>query len=78
MRPRWRKVLKDLWTNYERTALVVLSITIGVFAVGVITGLYVIIIDPNLPDTITIKYEIHFTIKKDSTIHYIDPYLKIR
>lgn len=34
--PRWRKVLRDLWLNKTRTILVVLSIAVGVFAVGVI------------------------------------------
>jgi len=32
--PRWRKVVRDLWDNKSRTALVVLSIAIGVFAFG--------------------------------------------
>ncbi len=32
--PRWRKVLRDLWSNKSRTILVVLSIAIGVFAFG--------------------------------------------
>lgn len=36
--PRWRKVLRDLWGNKTRTVLVVLSIAVGVFAVGLITG----------------------------------------
>ena len=35
-RPRWRKVIRDLWMNKNRTALVVLSIAVGVFAVGTI------------------------------------------
>lgn len=34
--PRWRKVLRDLWYNKTRTLLVVLSIAIGVFAVGMV------------------------------------------
>src|SRR5215510_9655249 len=38
LRPRWRKVLGDLWSNKTRTALVVLSIAVGVFAVGMIAG----------------------------------------
>lgn len=33
---RWRKVARDLWHNKARTVLVVLSIAIGVFAVGMI------------------------------------------
>jgi putative ABC transport system permease protein len=36
LQPRWRKVIKDLWGNKVRTALVVLSIAIGVFAIGMI------------------------------------------
>ncbi len=36
--PRWRKVSADLWGNRTRTILVVLSIAVGVFAVGMIAG----------------------------------------
>jgi putative ABC transport system permease protein len=36
--PRWRKVLRDLWLNKTRTLLVVLSISVGVFAVGAVVG----------------------------------------
>ncbi len=43
MRPRWRKVLHDLWDSKSRTALVVFSIVVGVFSIGVIVGTYVII-----------------------------------
>lgn len=43
MRPRWRKVFHDLWDSFMRTALVVLSIAVGVFSIGVITGAYEII-----------------------------------
>jgi putative ABC transport system permease protein len=43
MRPRWRKVLHDLWDSKSRTALVVFSIAVGVFSIGVIVGAYVII-----------------------------------
>ena len=43
MRPRWRKVFSDLIDNKFRTALVVFSIAIGVFSIGVISGAYVII-----------------------------------
>ncbi len=38
IKPRWRKVIKDIWGNKIRTALVVLSIAIGVFAIGMIVG----------------------------------------
>ncbi|RME08318.1 MAG: FtsX-like permease family protein [Anaerolineae bacterium] len=43
MRPRWQKVLSDIWDNKVRTLLVVLSIAVGVLAIGVIAGAYVII-----------------------------------
>jgi len=43
MKPRWRKVLLDLVENKGRTVLVVLSIAVGVFSIGVIAGTYVII-----------------------------------
>ena len=43
MRPRWRKVLHDLFDNKARTAMVVLSIAVGVFSIGVIAGAYAII-----------------------------------
>ncbi len=39
-RPRWRKVLADLWENRSRTVLVVASIAVGVFAIGMIVGAY--------------------------------------
>ena len=35
---RWRKVVRDLGTHKLRTVLVVLSIAVGVFAVGTIAG----------------------------------------
>ncbi len=43
MKPRWRKVFLDLFENKARTALVVFSIAVGVFAIGTIAGAYVII-----------------------------------
>ena len=36
LRPRWRKVFRDLWLNKNRTVVVVLSIAVGVFAIGTI------------------------------------------
>lgn len=38
--PRWRKVLADLWGNKLRTLLVVLSISVGVFAIGMVYSSY--------------------------------------
>ena len=35
---RWYKILRDLWGNRGRTILAVLSIAVGVFAVGMIAG----------------------------------------
>ncbi len=43
MKPRWHKVFLDLIENKARTLLVVLSIAVGVFSIGVIAGAYVII-----------------------------------
>ncbi len=43
LKPRWRKVLADLWENKSRTLLVVASIAVGVFAVGTIVNAYVIL-----------------------------------
>jgi len=41
--PRWRKVLRDLWSNKRRTLLVVLSVAVGVFAVGTVAHMQVLI-----------------------------------
>jgi putative ABC transport system permease protein len=38
LRPRWRKILRDLWLNKVRTLLVILSIVVGVFAIGMIVS----------------------------------------
>jgi putative ABC transport system permease protein len=35
---RWKKVIRDLWGNKSRTALVVMAIAVGVFAIGVVSG----------------------------------------
>ncbi len=43
IRPRWRKVIHDLFDNKARTLLVVFSIAVGVFSIGVIAGAYQII-----------------------------------
>lgn len=41
--PRWKKVLKDLWSNKGRTLLVAMSIAVGIFAVGSVSGVYFIL-----------------------------------
>jgi len=43
LKPRWNKVLADLWDNKMRTLLVVASITVGVFSIGMIVSAYAII-----------------------------------
>ena len=43
VRPRWNKVLADLWDNKTRTLLVVTSIAVGVFAIGAIISAYMIL-----------------------------------
>lgn len=43
LRPRWHKILGDLWSYKLRTAVVILSIAVGVFAVGMIAGTQVIL-----------------------------------
>ena len=43
MKPRWQKVFHDLIDNKGRTLLVVFSIAVGVFSIGVIAGAYQII-----------------------------------
>jgi putative ABC transport system permease protein len=42
LKPRWNKVLTDLWGDKTRTGLVVASIAAGVFAIGMIISSYVI------------------------------------
>lgn len=61
LRPRWRKVLADLWGNKVRTLLVVASIGVGVFAIGVIAGTY-IIIDHDLNQSYTATQPAHITL----------------
>ena len=39
-RPRWRKVIADLWSNRTRSLLVVASIAVGLFALGVMATIY--------------------------------------
>ena len=43
LRPRWSKVLSDLWDNKMRTLLVVASIAVGVFSIGMIVTAYIIL-----------------------------------
>jgi putative ABC transport system permease protein len=43
LKPRWSKVLTDLWDDKTRTGLVVASIAVGVFAIGMIITAFVIL-----------------------------------
>ena len=43
IRPRWHKIFTDLWGNRVRSLLVVASITVGLFAIGVISTIYAVI-----------------------------------
>ena len=40
LRPRWQKVLSDLWKNKTRSILIIASIAVGLLAFGVITNLF--------------------------------------
>lgn len=46
--PRWRKVLRDLWINRTRTILIILTIAVGVFAIGAI-GAAKVVLERDLP-----------------------------
>jgi len=43
LKPRWSKVLADLWGDKTRTLLVVAASTVGVFAIGMIISAYAVI-----------------------------------
>ena len=43
LKPRWSKVFSDLWDDKTRTGLVVASIAVGVFAIGMIINAFVIL-----------------------------------
>ncbi len=45
-RPRWSKVFHDLWDHKGRTLLVMLTIAVGVFAVGFVGNMFFLM----LPD----------------------------
>ncbi|MBN1313383.1 MAG: FtsX-like permease family protein [Anaerolineae bacterium] len=47
LKPRWRKVLRDLWEHKARTVLVVLAVSVGVFAFGILATSRVVL-DHNL------------------------------
>ncbi len=61
LQPRWRKVLRDLWLNKSRTLLVVLSVAVGVFAVGTIATSQ-IVLSRDLTNTYLATHPAHATI----------------
>lgn len=52
MRPRWKKVIADFWENKARSFLIIASISVGIFAVGVVGIGYMIV-----PESILTSYE---------------------
>ena len=44
MSSRWRKVFADLWINKTRTVLTILTVLVGVFAIGFLQGMSAIMI----------------------------------
>ncbi|MFZ3151798.1 MAG: FtsX-like permease family protein [Anaerolineaceae bacterium] len=40
-RPRWQKIFSDLWKNKARSFLVIASIAVGLFAIGIIDKTYI-------------------------------------
>ncbi|MBP1703995.1 MAG: hypothetical protein H6Q38_3102, partial [Chloroflexi bacterium] len=40
--PRWSKVFHDLWDHKGRSLVVILSIMVGVFAVGFVSDMFFI------------------------------------
>lgn len=45
MRPRWKKVLADIWGNRTRSLLVIASIMVGLLAIGIIATMYFVLTD---------------------------------
>ena len=45
MRPRWKKVLADIWGNRTRSLLVTASIMVGLLAIGIIATIYFVLTD---------------------------------
>jgi len=43
IRPRWHKVLSDLWGNKIRSLLVIASVAVGLFAVGMISTIHAVL-----------------------------------
>jgi putative ABC transport system permease protein len=66
-KPRWRKVLADLWDNKTRTFLVISSIAVGVFSLGMIITTYVI-----MDNDVDVSYAAHNPANIDMTTDLFD------
>jgi putative ABC transport system permease protein len=64
-RPRWRKVLRDLWLHLPRTLLVILAITLGIFGVGAFLDAYAII-TPTIETNFTMTNPAAATLRMES------------
>jgi putative ABC transport system permease protein len=71
--PRWKKMLGDLWGNKVRTLLVVMSIFIGVFAVGIIAGSQAVL-SRELRQEYRAVRPAHATISTGGTMGYNEDY----
>ena len=75
LRPRWRKVLRDLFSSKTRTLLVVLSIAIGVFAVGIIVSSRTIIerdMNGGLPSALALEIAVVMIVPLLAALYPID------
>jgi putative ABC transport system permease protein len=74
IRPRWQKVLTDLWGNLNRTSLVVASISVGLFTIGIIATLYVVILNDMRTGYINVNPAsifIQTSLVNDDLVHHI-------
>lgn len=67
LKPRWRKVLADLWDNKTRTFLVISSIAVGVFSLGMIMSTYII-----MDHDVDVAYAAHEPANIDMTTDLFD------
>ncbi|HNB51189.1 MAG TPA: FtsX-like permease family protein [Anaerolineales bacterium] len=67
LKPRWRKVLADLWDNKTRTFLVISSIAVGVFSLGMIISTYII-----MDNDVDVAYAAHEPANIDMTTDLFD------
>jgi putative ABC transport system permease protein len=64
MRPRWKKIFSDLLEHPVRSLLVIASITIGLFAIGMIITIYVAL-KADMPASISMANQANVQIKSD-------------